>query len=132
MGKTSLATAVIHHDEVVTKYQQQYFVGCHSAATCNELVAGILSHIGLEKGPGMSRRIIHHFQLSPPSLLVLDNLETVWEPDSSRKEVEDFLSLLADVPHLAIVVSHVIPLMLSGLNQSDPGHYERCRATGES
>ncbi|KAJ7209912.1 hypothetical protein C8J57DRAFT_1608333, partial [Mycena rebaudengoi] len=105
MGKTSLATAVIHHDEVVTKYQQQYFVGCHSAATCNELVAGILSHIGLEKGPGMSRRIIHHFQLSPPSLLVLDNLETVWEPDSSRKEVEDFLSLLADVPHLAIVVT---------------------------
>ncbi|KAJ7237341.1 hypothetical protein C8J57DRAFT_127240 [Mycena rebaudengoi] len=105
MGKTSLAMAVIHHPSVVAKYQLQYFVGCHSAATRSDLVASISTYIGVEKGPGLLRRVVHHFKLGPPSLLVLDNFETVWEPKSSRKEVEDVLSLLADVSHLAIIVT---------------------------
>ncbi|KAJ7271592.1 hypothetical protein C8J57DRAFT_1601135 [Mycena rebaudengoi] len=101
MGKTSLTTAVIHNQSVVAKYQLQYFVGCHSAATHSD----ISTYIGVEKGPGLLRRVVHHFKLGPPSLLVLDNFETIWEPKSSRTEVEDFLSLLADVSHLAIIVT---------------------------
>jgi GTPase SAR1 family protein len=105
MGKTSLATAVIHNQSVVAKYQLQYFVGCHSAATRSDLVASISTYIGVEKGPGLLRRVVHHFKFGPPSLLVLDNFEIIWEPKSSRTEVEDFLSLLADVSHLAIIAS---------------------------
>jgi hypothetical protein len=37
--------------------------------------------------------------------MVLDNLETAWEPMSSRGEVEGFLSLLTDIGHFALVVS---------------------------
>jgi hypothetical protein len=40
-----------------------------------------------------------------PAMLVLDNMETPWEPLSTRTEVEEFLSLLADVRHLALLVS---------------------------
>ncbi|KAJ7458212.1 hypothetical protein FB451DRAFT_959284, partial [Mycena latifolia] len=40
-----------------------------------------------------------------PSLLILDNLETLWEPLESRKEIEEFLSLLTDVKHLAVVIT---------------------------
>ncbi|KAJ7874606.1 hypothetical protein B0H13DRAFT_2551486 [Mycena leptocephala] len=41
----------------------------------------------------------------PPSLLILDNLETLWEPTESRANVEEFLSLLTGVEHLALVIS---------------------------
>ncbi|KAJ7918254.1 hypothetical protein B0H13DRAFT_1607574, partial [Mycena leptocephala] len=40
-----------------------------------------------------------------PCLLVMDNLETVWEPLDSRGGVEEFLSLLTDIQHLALIIT---------------------------
>lgn len=53
----------------------------------NAIMAYILSHVG-------------------PSVLVLDNFETPWEPIETRGEAEEFLSLLSGVEHLDIIVSH--------------------------
>jgi Cdc6-like AAA superfamily ATPase len=105
MGKTTLATAVINHGDVVAKYPQRYFVGCQSTAACHDVVASIASHIGLDKGPNLARKLVRHLSSGPATFLVLDNLETVWEPASTRNELEEFLSLLADVPQLALMVS---------------------------
>ncbi|KAJ7243469.1 hypothetical protein C8J57DRAFT_1243416 [Mycena rebaudengoi] len=105
IGKTSLATAALHNPQVEARYSQRYFVPCHSSPTCPELAATIADHIGLEKGSNMSKRVAHYFSHAPPSLLVLDNLETPWEAISSRFEVEEFLSLLTDVPHLSLVIT---------------------------
>ncbi|KAJ7269221.1 hypothetical protein C8J57DRAFT_1609547 [Mycena rebaudengoi] len=105
MGKTSLATAALHNPQVEAKYPHQYFVPCHSSPTCTELVATIADHIGLEKGSKMANKIAHYFAHAPPSLLVLDNLETTWENFSSCSEVEEFLSLLTDVPHLGLMIT---------------------------
>jgi hypothetical protein len=109
MGKTSLATAVLHHPDILAKYSGRYFVPCHSTPTCAELMAAIADHIGIVKGPGLSRKIVLHFTQAPPSLLVLDNFETPWE-GSARSEVEDFLSLLTDVQHLGVLVSSTLPV----------------------
>ncbi|KAJ7248825.1 hypothetical protein C8J57DRAFT_1672697, partial [Mycena rebaudengoi] len=87
MGKTSLATAALHNTQI----------------EANELAATIADHIGLEKGSSMARKIAHYFTHAPPSLLVLDNLDTPWETISSRSEVEEFLSLLTDVLHLGLM-----------------------------
>ncbi|KAJ7290263.1 hypothetical protein C8J57DRAFT_1705704 [Mycena rebaudengoi] len=73
--------------------------------TCTELAVTITDHIGLEKGSNMAKKIAHYFAHAPPSLLVLDNLETTWETLSSRFEVEEFLSLLTDVPHLGLMIT---------------------------
>ncbi|KAJ7265589.1 hypothetical protein C8J57DRAFT_1718250 [Mycena rebaudengoi] len=105
MGKTSLATVALHNPEVEAKYLHRYFVPCHSSPTCTELAATIAAHIGLEKGSKMANKIAHYFSHAPPSLLVLDNLETTWEALSSRFEVEEFLSLLTDVPHLGLMIT---------------------------
>ncbi|KAJ7818557.1 P-loop containing nucleoside triphosphate hydrolase protein, partial [Mycena leptocephala] len=106
MGKTSLARAVIHHSEIVGRYEQQrFFVACDSAATQVELAALIGTHLGLKPGKDLTRPVIQHFSSSPPSLLILDNLETLWEPTDSRANIEEFLSLLIGVEHLACVIT---------------------------
>ncbi|KAJ7268551.1 P-loop containing nucleoside triphosphate hydrolase protein [Mycena rebaudengoi] len=105
MGKTSLATAALHNPQVEAKYSHRYFVPCHSSPTCTELAATIADHIGLEKGSNMAKKVAHYFVHAPPSLLVLDNLETPWEALSARSEVEEFLSHLTDAPHLGLMIT---------------------------
>ncbi|KAJ7648955.1 hypothetical protein DFH06DRAFT_1300214 [Mycena polygramma] len=105
MGKTTVARVVLHHTQIDTRYEQhRYFVACEAATTKVELAALVGAHLGLKPERDLARAIVWHLFSSPPSLLVLDNLETVWEPLESRKEVEEFLSLLTDVKHLALMV----------------------------
>ncbi|KAJ7194270.1 hypothetical protein C8J57DRAFT_955095, partial [Mycena rebaudengoi] len=105
MGKTSLAITALHNQQLEAKYLHRYFVPCHSSPTCTELATVIADHIGLEKGSNLPKRVAHYFSHAPPSLLVLDNLESCWESLASRSEVEEFLSLLTDVPHLGLMIT---------------------------
>ncbi|KAF7362531.1 ATPase-AAA-core domain-containing protein [Mycena venus] len=105
MGKTSLARAVLHHEDIVTRFgDRRVFVSC-DAATQVELVALLGASIGLKPGRDLTQAVVQHFAEAPPSLLVLDNLETLWEPVETRAEIEDFLSLLTDVEHLSLIVT---------------------------
>jgi predicted ATPase len=110
MGKTSLARAVIHHQEVVDRYKQcRFFVMCDSASSKIELAALIGAHVGLKPGNDLTQPVVQYFSGNPQSLLILDNLETLWEPVATRGNIEEFLSLLADVQQLALIVgSHVV------------------------
>ncbi|KAJ7133150.1 hypothetical protein C8R44DRAFT_543709, partial [Mycena epipterygia] len=105
MGKTSLAKAALHHADIVSKYQNRFFVASDSATTSIELAALIGLHIGLNPGKDLTKPVVHYFSNKGPSLLVLDNLETPWEPMESRGGVEEFLSSLTDVSHLALMAS---------------------------
>ncbi|KAJ7127820.1 hypothetical protein C8R44DRAFT_588507, partial [Mycena epipterygia] len=97
MGKTSLAKAALHHPDIVSKYQNRFFVASDSASTRIELAALIGLHLGLKPGKDLTQPIVHYFSHNGPSLLILDNLETLWEPMESRSGVEEFLSTLTDI-----------------------------------
>ncbi|KAF7334985.1 ATPase-AAA-core domain-containing protein [Mycena venus] len=104
MGKTSLARAVLHHPETTAKYtQHRYFVACDSATSKVELAALIGAHLGLKPSKDLTGAVVKFFVTAPLSLLILDNLETVWEPMECRHDIEEFLSLLTDVQHIALV-----------------------------
>ncbi|KAJ7759052.1 P-loop containing nucleoside triphosphate hydrolase protein, partial [Mycena metata] len=106
MGKTSLAQTVLHREEIVIRYQEnRLFVPCDTAASKVELAGLIGAHLGMKAGKDLTRAVIHRLSEGPPTLLILDNLETVWEPAESRKEVEEFLSLLADMPSLTLIIT---------------------------
>ncbi|KAJ7016354.1 P-loop containing nucleoside triphosphate hydrolase protein [Mycena alexandri] len=106
MGKTSLARIVVHHEEITTKYHgNRFFVTCDTASSKPELAGLIGAHLGLKPGKDLTRSVLQYFSSSPPALLILDNLETVWEPTKSRKEIEEFLSLLTDINSLALVIT---------------------------
>ncbi|KAJ7741868.1 hypothetical protein B0H16DRAFT_1861663, partial [Mycena metata] len=106
MGKTSLASAVLHHEEIVMKYQgNRLFVVCDTAASKVELAGLIGAHLGMKPGQDLTQAVLHRLSEGSPALLILDNLETVWEPAQSRTEVEEFLSLLTDIASLALVIT---------------------------
>ncbi|KAJ7875680.1 hypothetical protein B0H13DRAFT_2549611 [Mycena leptocephala] len=105
MGKTSLARAVLHHPDICTKYKHRFFVSAESTTNNIELAALIGLHIGLEAQHDLTRPVVNHFSGKQSSLLILDNLETPWEPIQSRPGIEEFLSLLTDVPHLALIIT---------------------------
>ncbi|KAJ7602168.1 P-loop containing nucleoside triphosphate hydrolase protein [Mycena polygramma] len=106
MGKTALARTVLHHPQITTRYEEhRHFVACDSVATKVELAALLGAHLGLKPGKDLARAVVQYFTGGPPSLLVLDNIETAWEPMECRKEIEEFLSLLTDVDHLALIVT---------------------------
>lgn len=107
MGKTSLARAVLHHPDTCSKFQVRFFVSAESATTSIELAALIGLHLGLNPGKNLTRAVVQYLTKQPPCLLVLDNLETPWEPLHARGEVEEFLSLLTGVEHLALIVSDI-------------------------
>jgi Cdc6-like AAA superfamily ATPase len=110
MGKTSLARVVLHHQEVVDRYKQyRFFVMCDSAFSKLELAALIGAHVGLKPGNDLTQPVVQYFSSNPQSILILDNLETLWEPVATRGDIEEFLSLLADIQQLALIVgAHVM------------------------
>ncbi|KAF8144174.1 P-loop containing nucleoside triphosphate hydrolase protein [Mycena galopus ATCC 62051] len=104
MGKTTLAVAALHHIKVADKYASRHFIPCDSAHTNDSLVAMIASNVGLNSA-NSARHLINHLSTGPPCLIILDNFETPWEPANSRAKVEEFLALLADVPHVGLVIT---------------------------
>ncbi|KAJ7495232.1 hypothetical protein FB451DRAFT_1477826, partial [Mycena latifolia] len=106
MGKTSLARAVLHHPQISAKYEKhRFFVACDAASSSVHLAALIGAHVGLQPGRDLTKPVIQYFSNSPPSLLILDNLETVWEPQESRTDVEKLLALLEDIEHLTLIIT---------------------------
>ncbi|KAJ7857909.1 P-loop containing nucleoside triphosphate hydrolase protein, partial [Mycena olivaceomarginata] len=108
MGKTSLAQVLLHHPDIIARYaQNRFFVACSSAMTTLELVNLIGAHLGLKPSKDLTQAVLQHFLSNPPSLLILDELETLWEPASSRGDIEELLSLLTSVGDLALMASSI-------------------------
>ncbi|KAJ7480567.1 P-loop containing nucleoside triphosphate hydrolase protein, partial [Mycena latifolia] len=105
MGKTSLARAALHHPDIATKYQHRLFVACDSAHNSLGIAALLGAHLGLKPGKDLTKPVLRVLSEKPSSLLILDNLETPWEPKDSRDGVEEFLSLLTDIKHLTLIIT---------------------------
>ncbi|KAJ7754714.1 P-loop containing nucleoside triphosphate hydrolase protein [Mycena olivaceomarginata] len=105
IGKTTLAMAALHNLQVMEKYVLRHFISCESTSNRSELVINIGSHLGLEPSPDLSKAIVRHFGQCGPCLVALDNFETPWEHLESRGQVEEFISLLADIPTLALLIT---------------------------
>ncbi|KAJ7880154.1 P-loop containing nucleoside triphosphate hydrolase protein, partial [Mycena leptocephala] len=106
IGKTSLARAVVNHACVVEKFQQRYWVSCESAPSVGDLVSSVALALGMEiYGGGISNAIIQTLTATGTCLLVLDNLETPWEARETRSQVEGFLALVADIPHVSLLIT---------------------------
>lgn len=104
MGKTSLARVALHHPDIAAKFDHRFFVTCDSVHTSTGIAALLGSHLGLKPGKDLTKPVVRYLSRISSSLLVLDNLETPWVSMESRDSVEEFLSFLADIEQLALIV----------------------------
>ncbi|KAF8184063.1 hypothetical protein K438DRAFT_1937355 [Mycena galopus ATCC 62051] len=105
IGKTSLARAALHHPDVASKYEHRLFVSCEAATTAIDVAASIAAFLDLNPARDLTQPVIRSLSAKSASLLILDNLESAWEPLASRGGIEELLSLLTDIPGLALMVT---------------------------
>ncbi|KAJ7044268.1 hypothetical protein C8F04DRAFT_1356622 [Mycena alexandri] len=106
MGKTTLAKVALTHPDICAKFERRIFVDAQSAASSVELAVLIGLRVGLRPGGDLTKAVVDHFSRGPPTLLVVDGLDisSAWEQVGSGT-LEEYLSLLTGVDHLALVVT---------------------------
>ncbi|KZW03318.1 hypothetical protein EXIGLDRAFT_828675, partial [Exidia glandulosa HHB12029] len=106
MGKTSIAVAAMHHPSVVARFKdRRYFVACDAVDGDSGLLTTICLSLGITcDGKAARAKLVK--ALEPfPSLLVLDNFETVWEAPQQRASAEDILQLLSSISGLSLILT---------------------------
>ena len=106
IGKTTLGVSFLHHPSVVLQFGIfRWFISCKDLLNAEALRSSIAAAFKLaEKSliPSLKRLAT---RIDSQMMLVLDNLDTTWEPKGNKKAVEELLLHLTDVPGLSLVVT---------------------------
>ncbi|KAF8144184.1 hypothetical protein K438DRAFT_1783056 [Mycena galopus ATCC 62051] len=105
MGKTSLARAVLHHPDITSKFEHRFFVSAETATNSVELAALIGLQVGLNPSEDLTQPVVQYFSRKESCLLILDNLETAWEPIQSRAGIEEFLAQLTGLGDVGLMIT---------------------------
>jgi len=114
IGKSALATAVLHDSRVVHDYKtSRFFVRCDATLSVSEtagssnskekLIGIIATRLDISTSDRSMENAVFRFFSKEPSILVLDNLETLW--DVSNREFDELLQRLIAVPKLKLIVT---------------------------
>ncbi|KAJ6567426.1 hypothetical protein DFH09DRAFT_1363578 [Mycena vulgaris] len=109
-GKSNLALALMHQPQIKDTFRHQRFlVKCHSAQGYLGLLSRLASALGLPdipeatKSSGYKETIFA--SLGAQSLIVFDDLNDVWDPPTTRLEVEDLLTELSNIPTVSLLLT---------------------------
>ena len=119
IGKTSAGLHIFHHPDIVHQFDRhRYFVACDAITTSDALATAILQVIGAQvvNGENPNTTLYHVLTTLPPSLFLLDNFETPWDPESSRSGVEDILSKIGASSKISLMVTTRIKELPSNLS----------------
>ncbi|KAF7972923.1 hypothetical protein HWV62_16578 [Athelia sp. TMB] len=108
MGKTSTALHLISHEAVIARYHdRRYYVGLDALSSAGALAQRISRVINAVAGPGESivEAIHRTLKAAAPTLLLLDNFETVWEAETDHTAIRDLLRKLSDAPSAALMIT---------------------------
>ncbi|KAH9913301.1 uncharacterized protein B0H18DRAFT_1049404 [Fomitopsis serialis] len=106
IGKTSLILIAMHSDPVEETFgMRRFFFRCDAASTPQGLLSAIASELRISGEDLLSKVIAYFSSIVGPTLIVLDNFETSWEPFETRQQVEDILNRLASIRSLVLVIT---------------------------
>lgn len=104
IGKTELTKAVAHDPRVVARFgQRRWFVALETATSAKAMRYAIVHALGCDPKSDFEEAL--DMLRERPALIILDNLETAWEPIGEREATEETLSDLANVPGVALLAS---------------------------
>jgi tetratricopeptide (TPR) repeat protein len=103
MGKTTIALKALHDKRVAQRFgARRWFVRCDGVKSRTELAAAIARALDLPITPSIEPTVLDALAMAPAAL-ILDNAETPLDADGAQ--VEEFLSILATIESIALVVT---------------------------
>ena len=108
LGKTSVALHLMHHEIVRKRYNdQQFFVGCDGVTTADGLASRVLQILGASTAAGGDVVNSLHAVLkrAPPTLLLLDNFESIWDAHNDHSAVRTLLQIIANVKATSLIIT---------------------------
>jgi len=105
IGKTSVAAAIVNHDEVKAKFEnRRMFVSCEGLTSAQGVIQALAVLLHVEPDGDIRQAVFQYLLYQSNVLLILDNLESAWDsPD--RLQVEQLLAKLADLPSLSLIIT---------------------------
>ncbi|KAJ7150861.1 hypothetical protein C8R43DRAFT_951291 [Mycena crocata] len=108
-GKSALALTLLHHADIVRKFGvRRYLVRCDTSKGSSGIRSRLASVLGLSHIPEPAHRdVVLSTLASCPfdTLFVLDDLEHVWTPPSTRLALESLLADLAAIPSVSLLLT---------------------------
>jgi len=108
IGKTALATSVLHDDRVIAKYGygSRYFVDCQTVGTVDRFWAELADALRIPTDQRDQHLIdlVVRLLSERMTILCVDNFETVWD-GAEMKLAEQCLSTLSQINTLSVVVT---------------------------
>ncbi|KAF9801693.1 hypothetical protein IEO21_10058 [Rhodonia placenta] len=107
VGKTALAINSLHDHRVRHAFRLRYFVSCDKMTNLEELRLEIAQALAIpvnQRYEGLAPQILLALQREP-SILVLDNFETLFNQLELRMEMESELETYAGIKTVALVVT---------------------------
>jgi len=107
MGKTTIALALLHDHQVVEYYRKgRLFLSCEALIDADSIVVSLAKLLGISAKNDLLTTVIAQLSSRPRTVLVLDNLETVWLRDGGPDiAVDGLLGQLAAIPSLSLVIT---------------------------
>ncbi|KAF7978284.1 hypothetical protein HWV62_1136 [Athelia sp. TMB] len=108
MGKTSTALHLINHPRVIARYQERrFFVGCDALTSTQGLAQRILQviKVAVPAGENLVDTVHRALMGAAPTLLLLDNFESVWEAESDHGSIRDLLLKTSNAPSASLIIT---------------------------
>lgn len=103
IGKTTLATAILHDEEIEHRFDdRRWFAALDTARDAEQVGIAIVRALGLDPATTRIDSVMRHMA-EAPGLLALDNLETPWLADTEAMEA--LLARLARTPGLSLLAT---------------------------
>ncbi|KAF7978278.1 hypothetical protein HWV62_1124 [Athelia sp. TMB] len=107
LGKTTLALHLLHDPLLVEMYgTHRFFVGCDGVTSANALALQILQILQASCPVGGSPIDALSSELDKsPTLLLLDNFESIWYAQEDHKITRDLLTKIAGIKNTSLIIT---------------------------
>ena len=122
MGKTAVAVAVLHDRRLDDEFgSRRWFLSCEALVDADSVVIALAKLFGLKATNDLLNAVITHLTSNPRTILVLDNIETVWLAGGFPDErTEQLLGRLAQIQSLWLIITcrgNVLPQSVNWSNR---------------
>jgi hypothetical protein len=108
MGKTPVAAAVVNHGDISSLFvRNRHWIPCDETPSISLLLEALAHSLCVPRKTNdrLDDILTHLRTLQSSRLIILDNLEAIWDLESSHLECEKLLALLCGFPTITLLIT---------------------------